>query len=393
MDLQADAEMNFELPSELRMLKESVRRFVDAEMIPVEMRSRVGDGLDPDIKASLEDKAKALGLSQYDVPEEYGGQGLGLLAKAVVWSELGRTIALPPRAVEIFGPNVSPLLYLMNAEQKQRYLVPTLRGDLKWCFAQTEPEAGGDPARIRTAAVREGDHYVINGHKRFITGAGSADHAQVIAVTDRAKGARGGISTFVVDMKAPGVKLLRQQQLVIDDRPWELLFENVRVPARDLIGNEGDGFKLAQTWLSIGRIRHAARAIGVIERCLELGASYARQRVTFGAPLAERQSVQFMLADSFMDMHQLRLMTYDAALKYDHGRDIRVEAYMGKVFGDAQSFVAADRCLTIHGGIGLSTDLPIEKFWRDQRSMMITEGPNEILKMALARHVLKAYGG
>jgi len=238
MDMPTDADMNFELPSELRMLKDSVRRFVDSEMIPVEMRSRVGDGMDPAIKASLEQKAKALGLSQYDVPEEYGGQGLGLLAKAVVWSELGRTIALPPRSVEIFGPNISPLLYLMNAEQKQRYLVPTLRGEFKWCFAQTEPEAGGDPARIRTSAVRDGDHYVINGHKRFITGGGSADYAQVIAVTDRAKGARGGISTFVVDMRAPGVTRLREQKLVIDDRPWELLFENVRVPARDLIGND-----------------------------------------------------------------------------------------------------------------------------------------------------------
>jgi acyl-CoA dehydrogenase len=280
----------------------------------------------------------------------------------------------------------------MNDEQKERYLKPTLRGELRWCFAQTEPEAGGDPARIRTTAVRDGDHYVINGHKRFITGGGNADCAQVIAVTDRTKAARGGISAFVVDMNAPGVTRLREQKLVIDDRPWELLFENVRVLARDMIGNEGDGFRLAQTWISIGRIRHAARAIGVIERCLELGASYAKQRVTFGAPLAERQSVQFMLADSFMDLHQLQLMTYDAAHKYDRGRDVRVEAYMGKIFGDAQSFIAADRCLTIHGGIGLTTDLPIEKFWRDQRSMMITEGPNEILKMTLARHVLKAYG-
>jgi acyl-CoA dehydrogenase len=385
-------EMNFELPSELRMLQAAVRRFVDAEMIPVEMRSRVGDGMDREIKADLVEKAKVLGLAGFDVPEEYGGQGFGLLAKAVVWAELGRTIALPPRAVEIFGPITSPLLYLMNDAQKERYLAPTLRGEYEWCFAQTEPDAGGDPARIRASAVRDGDTYVINGHKRFITGAGIADYAQVVAVTDREKAAHGGISVFVVDMKAPGVKLLRQQPLVIDDRPWEILFENVQVPARDLIGREGDGFRLAQTWLSVGRIRHAARAIGVIERCLELGCRYAQQRVTFGAPLAERQAVQFMLADSFIELHQLKLMTYDAALKYDAGHDIRNEAYMAKMFGDTQSFVAADRCMTIHGGTGLTTDLPIEKFWRDQRSMMITEGPNEILKMALARHVLKTYG-
>jgi acyl-CoA dehydrogenase len=391
--MSAAGEMNFELPSELRMLGDAVRRFVDAEMIPVEMRSRVGDGMDPQIKADLVENAKVLGLAGFDVPEEYGGQGFGLLAKAVVWSELGRTIALPPRAVEIFGPIISPLLYLMNDAQKARYLAPTLRGEYEWCFAQTEPDAGGDPARIRTSAVRDGDTYVINGLKRFITGAGIADYAQVVAVTDREKAARGGISVFVVDMKAPGVKLLRQQPLVIDDRPWEILFENVRVPASDLVGREGDGFRLAQTWLSVGRIRHAARAIGVIERCLELGCRYAQQRITFGAPLAERQAVQFMLADSFIDLHQLKLMTYDAALKYDAGQDIRNEAYMAKMFGDTQSFVAADRCMTIHGGTGLTTDLPIEKFWRDQRSMMITEGPNEILKMALARHVLKTYGG
>ena len=156
------------------MLKESVRRFVDAEMIPVEMRSRVGDGMDPQIKAALVEKAKALGLADFDVPVEHGGQGFGLLAKAVVWAELARSIALPPRAVEIFGPIISPLLYLMNDAQKERYLKPTLRGELEWCFAQTEPDAGGDPAGIRTSAVRDGDGYVINGHKRFITGAGAA---------------------------------------------------------------------------------------------------------------------------------------------------------------------------------------------------------------------------
>ena len=136
--------MNFELPPELAMLKESVRRFVDAEMIPVELRARVGDGMNPYIKADLVEKAKALGLASFDVPEEYGGQGLGLLAKAVVWSELGRTIALPPQAVEIFGPIISPLLYLMNDEQKERYLRP-MRGELEWCFAQTEPDAAAIP--------------------------------------------------------------------------------------------------------------------------------------------------------------------------------------------------------------------------------------------------------
>jgi acyl-CoA dehydrogenase len=344
------------------------------------------------VRASLTAKAKALGLSGYDVPREYGGLGMGLVAKATVWAELGRTIALPSRGADVFGPNVSPILYHLNEDQKKKYLEPTIRGELNWCLAQTEPDAGGDPGGMRTTAVRQGDHYVINGTKRFITGADEAHYTQLIAATDRARGSRGGITAFIVDMKSPGVKLLRAQELVVDDRPWEIALENVKVPVENRIGEEGDGFRHAQHWLSVGRIRHGARSIGVIERCLELATSYAKQRVTFGQPLAERQAVQWMLADSYMELHQLRLMVYDAAWKYDQGRDIRTEAYMAKIFGDTQSFHAADRCMEIHGGMGLATDLPIEKFWRDQRSMMITEGPIEILKMTLARHVLRTYG-
>ncbi len=384
--------LNFDLPEEIRMLRDTVRKFVDRELIPIEREARVGHKLKPDVRAHLHAKAKELGLAGYDVPREYGGLGMGLVAKVTVWAELSRSIALPSRGVEIFGPNVSPILYHLNEEQKKKYLLPTIRGELKWCLAQTEPDAGGDPGSMRTTAVRQGDHYVITGTKRFITDADEANFTQLIAATDRSKGSHGGISAFIVDMKAPGVKLLRAQELVIDDRPWEIAFENVRVPVEDRIGEEGDGFRHAQHWLNVGRVRHGARSMGVIERCLELGTRYAKQRVTFGQPLAERQAVQWMLVDSFMELHQLRLMVYDAAAKYDQGRDIRAEAYMAKIFGDTQSFHAADRCLEIHGGMGLATDLPIEKFWRDQRSMMITEGPIEILKMALARHVLRTYG-
>ena len=178
----------------------------------------------------------------------------------------------------------------------------------------------------------------------------------------------------------------------MDDRPWEIAFDDVRVPAKNLIGEEGEGFKHAQNWISEGRVRHGARGIGVIERCLELGASYAKQRVTFGQPLADRQAVQWMLVDMYTELHQLRLMVHQAAWKADQGGDLRYESYMCKYFGDTKSFEAADRCMQIHGGLGLTTDLPIEKMWRDQRSFIITEGPTEILKMALARQVLRQYG-
>jgi acyl-CoA dehydrogenase len=384
--------LNFDLPDEIRMLKETVRKFVDRELIPIERTARINNKLKPEVRAQLTEKARALGLIGYDIPHQFGGLGMGLVAKVTVWAELGRSIALPSRGGDIFGPNVSPILYHLNDAQKAKYLLPTIRGELNWCLAQTEPDAGGDPGSMRTTAVRRDSHYVINGMKRFITGADEADFAQLIAATDRSKGSHGGISAFIVDMKSPGVRLLRSQELVVDDRPWEIAFENVEVPLENRIGEEGDGFRHAQHWLNVGRLRHGARSIGVIERCLELGTKYAKQRSTFGQPLAERQAVQWMLAESFMELHQLRLMVYDAAWKYDQGRDIRTEAYMTKIFGDTQSFRAADRCMEIHGGIGLATDLPIEKFWRDQRSMMITEGPIEILKMAVARHVLRTFG-
>jgi acyl-CoA dehydrogenase len=386
--------LNFELPLELRLLKDNVRKFVDREMIPIEREAREGHRLKPEVYAALRAKAAQLGLERYDVPREYGGQGLGLLAKVIIWSEQARSIALPTRLGDgdIFGANISPMLFKLNADQTERYLLPALRDGVRWCFAQTEPDAGGDPGSMRTTAVRQGDEYVINGMKRFITGADEADFAQLIAATDRAKGSHGGITAFIVSMKAPGVKLLRRQELIIDDRPWEVAFDQVRVPVRDRIGEEGDGFKLAQDWINVGRLRHAARGMGVIDRCLELSAGYAKQRVTFGKPLADRQAVQWMLVDSYIALHQLTLMVYEAASMYDQGKDIRVQAYMAKIFGDTQSFAAADHAMEIHGGMGLATELPIEKFWRDQRSMMITEGPVPILKTTLARHVLREYG-
>lgn len=386
------AEMNFDLPEELRMLKEEVRKFVDRELIPIERDSLDGPKLKPDIQKELEEKSKGLGLWMYDVPEEYGGQGLGLLAKSVVWAELARTVALPSRNISIFGPNVSPILYYLNDDQKEQYLHPVLRGEKKACFMQTEPDAGGDPGGMRTTAVRDGDHYVLNGMKRFITGAAEADFAQVIAATDREKGSRGGISAFLVDMNTPGMNLLRAQETMMHDRPWEVALDNVRVPVENRIGEEGEGFKFAQNWINSGRIRHGARGMGVMERCLELGASYAQQRNTFGKALADRQAVQWMLVDTHTELHQLTLMVHQAAWKADKGEDIRYEAYMCKYFGDTKSFEAADRCMQIHGGLGLTTDLPIERMWRDQRSFVITEGPTEILKMALARHVLRKYG-
>lgn len=385
--------MDFDLPEELRILKDTLRRFVDAELIPIEREAYDGHLLKDDVRTHLEAKTKELGLWMFDVPEELGGMGMGALAKTILWEEIARSIAVPMRGQGIFGPEPGPILLSLTDEtQRENYLYPVLRGEKRAAFMQTEPDAGGDPGGMRTTAVRDGDHYVINGSKRFITGAAYADFAQVIAVTDKEKGSRGGISAFLVDMNTPGMTVLREQAMMMDDRPCEVLLEDVRVPVENRIGEEGEGFKFGQHWITQGRMRHCARSMGVASRCLDLATSYSKQRVTFGEPLSNRQSIQWMLVDSWMEIEAARLLLHRTAWKFDRGDDTRYESYMIKVMGDETGFRVVDRCLQIHGGIGLSTDLPIEKFFRDQRGWVITEGPPEILRMVMARHVLRTFG-
>ena len=383
--------MDFDLPEELQMLKDTVRKFVDKELIPIEMHTIENMELKPDIRERLEKKTKDMGLWMFDVPEEYGGGGLGSLAQVLVWEELSRTVALPSRGQGIFGPEVRPILYALNPDQKKRFMDPVLRGEKKLCFMQTEPDAGSDPASMKTRAVRQGDYYIINGTKRFITGAGDADIGQLMAVTDPAKGAHGGISCFMVDMKTPGLTLVTRYKTMMGEEPWHITFDDMKVPAENLVGKEGEGFKLAQKWLGIGRLKHGARALGVAERCIEMGASYSKQRITFGKPLSERQGITFKLADSYVELHAARLMVYQAAWKNDQKKDIRNEAYMAKLFADEMSFRVVDRVLQIHGGIGLTLDLPLAKWFVDQRSRMITEGASEVMRMVIAREVLKKY--
>jgi acyl-CoA dehydrogenase len=307
----------------------------------------------------------------------------------VFWHEISRTIAVPARDHSLFGPSVGPILSALTGEQKKRFLDPVLAGEKAACFAQTEPDAGSDPAGMRTRATRRGASYIINGVKRFITDADKADFAQVFAVTDPEKGARGGISCFLVDMNTSGVRIAAKHQTMMGDAPCEIVFDHVAVAENCRVGAEGQGFVLAQGWLNAGRIRHGARACGVAERCLALTLDYAKQRRTFGEPLAERQGVQWMLADCFTELYATTLMVRDAAAKLDAGEDARAETYMVKIYGDEMGFRVADRCLQLHGGMGLTTELPIETFWREQRSFRITEGPTEVLRTALAKLVLR----
>jgi acyl-CoA dehydrogenase len=383
--------MDVELPDDLRMLKDTVRKFVDRELIPIEMETMDGPDLKPEVRAALEAKAKELGLWLLDVPEEYGGMGLGHLAMVVVWEEIARTIALPPRGPGVFGPDVRPVLFMLGPAQKEKYLLPVLRGEKKTAFAQTEPDAGADPGMIRTTAVRDGNHYVINGRKRFISHVAGADFLQVVAATDRSKGSRGGLSMFLVDADTPGFEITRRTEKMMGDVTYELAFDDVRVPAENLIGGEGEGMRLAQAWITAGRLYQACRGLGVAQRCIELASRYAQQRVTFGEPLSARQAVQFMISDSFMEHQVGQTWVYHAAAKADAGTLARHESYVTKVFCTELGFRAADRCMQIHGAMGLSTEMPIHKMWKDSRSFMITEGAVEVMRMALSRQIFRLY--
>jgi acyl-CoA dehydrogenase len=381
--------MDFELPEELRLLKETVRTFVDRELIPIEMSSMDGPVMKPEIRAELEAKAKRLGLWHLDVPIEYGGQGLNLLGMVVIWEQIARTIAMPPRGPSVFGPDIRPVLFILNPAQKEKYLFPVLRGEKKTAFAQSEPDAGSDPGSMRTVAVRKGDTYVINGYKRWITGAGSADFLQLVAATDRSKGSRGGLSMFLVDTDTPGVQVVRKTPTMMGDEPYEIALDNVVVPAGNMIGGEGEGMRAAQSWITAGRLYQACRGLGVAQRCIDLMVSYAKQRVTFGAPLAERQAVQFMIADSYTEHYMAQLLVYQLAARTDAGIAARRESYVAKIVGTELGFRVADRCMQIHGGMGLATEMPISQMWRDARSFIITEGPVEVMRMALARDILR----
>ncbi len=386
--------MEYPLSEEHQMFRETMKRFVDEEMIPVEMDTIGEDGeLKPEWREKYHARAKELGLWKMEVPEEYGGVGADLVSLVIVWEQLGRTVAVPTRGLGgIMGPQVRAPLYELSDEMKEQYLFPVLNGEKKACFAQTEPDAGGDPGGMRTTAVQDGDHYVINGTKRFITDADKSDFCQLLAATDREKGSRGGISMFLVDMDAPGVNVTAKFETMMGDSPCEIHFEDVRVPVENRIGEEGQGFALGQRFLANGRLKHGARGLGTAQRCLDMMCEYAQQRVTFGEKLANRQAVQWMITDTYVELQAARLMVYNTADRAAQGQIDRTDGFVQKMYADELGFRAADRCMQVHGGIGLTKDLPIENFWRQSRSFRITEGPTEIMKMVIARNVLRDYG-
>ncbi len=384
--------MDFALSDEHRMLKDLVARFVREELMPLEKavleREAAGQGLflTASERAPLDKQSRELGLWGLDAPDDVGGSDLPEVALAGVNEELGKTVTpyvLPPDS-----PNLRMLMVTANAEQRAQYLAPYTRGETTSAIGISEPGAGGDPAAMTTSAVRDGNDWVINGRKIWISRAAEADFTILMAVTDKSKGARGGISAFLVDKGTPGFNVLRRIPMIGGHFTYEVALEDCRVPASKLLGEEGHGFAPMQIRLSTRRLEMSCVCIGMAQRALDMMCEYAPQRVTFGAPLAERQTVQWWVADAATKIHAARLMAYDAAWKVDQGRDPRTEISMLKVFATELAWDTLDKAMQTFGAMGMTKEMPLQLMAATVRNMRIYEGPSEVHRWVVARKLL-----
>lgn len=381
--------MDFSLSPEERQIRDTIRSFVEREVMPLEpevLRNERngGPGLDPEVLRDLRLKAKKMGFWGINTPEEYGGAALGPVMSAIIAMEMGRTFV--PFS---FGGSADNILYSGTEEQKRRYLIPTIEGERRSCFAITEPGAGSDARNIRTRAVKDGSEWVINGEKTFITGGNEADFVMVFAVTDPGKGAYGGVTCFLVDRdmgwKSEPIPTMGQWG------PASLVFQDVRVPEENILGELGKGFELAMQWIGQGRYMIPARAVGAAERMLQMAIDYAKVRTSMGHPIAEYQAIQWMIADSQVEIEAAKWLTLYAAWRVEQGVDARHASSIAKLNGAVMANQVVDRVLQIHGGMGYTKELPIERWYRELRLLRIFEGTDEIQRRTIARNLLKGH--
>ncbi len=380
----------WELPEELRQLQDTVRRFMVNDVKPVEDQlEHDAFSVPREMLRPLQDKAKSLGLWCLRTPVEYGGAGLSLLGQAVVAEEAAkcRMGAYIP-ACGAFGADPPNVIFLGSPDQIDRYGLPAVRDGKKAFVAISEASGGSDPARsIRCRAVLKGDRYVLNGTKLWITGAKTAEWGVVFARTGDQGSSRGGITCFIVDADTPGITM-KPIPVIRSWFPYEVHFEDVEVPLRNRLGEEGGGFKIAEKWLVEGRIPYAAGTLGIAQAALELAIEWSKQREAFGSRLSEKQAVQWMLADSEMELRAARLLVYQAAWKADLAQDLKVDSSIAKVMATETAGRVVDRCVQIFGGLGVSREMPLERWYRELRIKRVGEGPSEVQRMVVARHLL-----
>jgi len=381
--------IDFSLPDDSRLLVETVRKFVQTEVQPLEEATEHDARIPPEELKRVKAKAQELGLYAMNMPEEVGGGGLSCVDHCLVEEEFGKTSDALIRRV--FG-QVYPMLLACKGEQREKYLLPTVRGEKICAMAITEPGAGSDAASITTTAERDGEEWVLKGTKHFISDGDIADYVIVMALTDKEKRARGGITLFLVDRGTPGFNVARTQPMM-GHRGYghaELVFDDCRIPASAVLGEVGAGFKLImQSVLEIRLAHIGARAVGMASRALELMRRYAGERRQFGQPIGDFQMVQKLIADSAIEIFAVKMMVLNAAWEIDQGLEPRDKVSMIKVAASEMQGRVVDRAIQVFGGMGFTKEMPLERMYRDARVTRIYDGTSEIHRMLIARSTIK----
>ncbi|KML57301.1 acyl-CoA dehydrogenase [Burkholderia cepacia] len=384
--------MDFSLTQEQEMLVSSLRQFVEKELQPHEFAVDRADDVPPELADSIRRKALDLGFYAFNMPESAGGPGLDYVTQALVERELGRT----SWALHVFVARPSKILMACKGDQIERYLKPTVRGERVDCFALTEPGAGSDAMGIRTRAVRDGDDYVINGSKHFISHADTADFVILFAVTgeEEVRGQkRKRVTCFLIDKDTPGMTVRRGPHCTSlrGYHQSEIFLSDCRVSTAQILGEEHRGFDLANDWLTAGRVMVAANNIGRAQRAFEMAAEWAATRQQFGKRIGEFQGTSFKLADMQTEIRAAELVTLYTAQKLDLGTMTDGDAALAKLLATETLGRVTDHAVQIYGGMGLMDELPIERFWRDARIERIWEGTSEIQRHILSKEILRRY--
>jgi acyl-CoA dehydrogenase len=379
--------MDFTFPEEMELLRETVRKFTDQQIRPV--TRRIDD--EEEVPSHILDACKELGLFGILIPEEFGGAGMGEMGNCIMTEEISRgssSVAIVLGGHQCIGAMV--IMIGGSDEQKKKYLPRMATGELIGCFALTEPEAGSDAGSLRTLAVRDGDHYVINGSKIWITNATIADVVSLFTLTDKSRGARG-ITAFIVEKGTPGFRVGKADKKmgIRGSHSAELFFEDCRVPVANRIGEEGEGFRIAMQTLDMGRLGIAAGCLGSMKEALELSLKFSSERKQFGRPISEFQAIQWMLAEMAADIYAVECLTYKTAWLADNGQKFGRQAAIAKLFSSEALDRVVDKAVQIHGGMGYMREHTIELIYRDARINRIFEGTNEIQRMVIARDLIK----
>ncbi len=384
--------MDLALTEEQQLIVDMVRRFVREEIVPLEADlDPDADELPPEDYDRLVAMTKEMGLYGLDTPPEWGGPDIDLVTRCLIAIECGQHRAgLYAPCYYVFGGARQAQLFEATEEQKDKYLFPMLRGEKKTFFGLSEPSGGSDPARaIQTRAVRDGDHWVLNGTKLWISGADRADYGLLFARTGGP--GRAGVTAFIVETQWEGFNVRRAVHTLRSAKyANEIELNDLRVPHENILGEEGGGFAIANDRLTRQRIPYAAECIGIAIKANEMAVEYSKVRETFGAPLSERQGIQWMLVENEIDIRSMKWLTFDAACKADRGDPFRMESAIAKLQCSELSGKVVDRSMQIHGGLGVAKDLPLERWYREIRIRRIGEGPSEVQKHVIARDIIGA---